>query len=298
MLTVMSSPSIGSGLLGDVCHVRDRHRRANANSGERPPSSLDTHAGLRERLLASGRRRPEHTRSRASMHSSFTVVTLVAEPIRESVDVATAEGLTSLSSSMRRAPRATVLSPVSVHHAKDLTTLYAHFNYPSRCCLVVDVSLARALIRQEAARGVIQTLLGVVAGWDCAVLILSGADAAALETLWSSPTARRCTPIGRDAASVEMLQLSLQRAWHQTAHLPHEQLNALPTEIARALTRVPAAVRAILWQALRAPDDWTVDRLAATFAITRRSFEGQCRRWGLPSPSKMLQVASRPGSSL
>ncbi len=227
------------------------------------------------------------------MYASLTVVTLVTESTRRAVDAAIARGLTTLL--FRHAPRATRHAPrvsVSVHHATDLTSLYAHFDYTTRCCVVVDVSLARALVHQAAARGLIQSLLGIVAGWDCALLLMYESDAAALEALWNSPTARRCAPVARDAASIETLQLILQHVWHQTAHLAPVQVTAVSPQLALALTRLPAAARAILWQALRAPDDWTVDRLAATFGITRRSFERQCRRWGLPSPSVLLHRPS------
>jgi len=187
---------------------------------------------------------------------------------------------------------------VSVRHAIEPASLYTHFDYAARCCLVVDVSLAQAMVHFAPARGQVRTLLGLMAGWDCAVLLTSVSNTDALSTLWPSPIARRCAVVERDAASVEALRLALQHVWYQTIHLAPVNENVLEPEMEEALARLPVGFRFLLWQAIRDPGDWSVDRLAAAFGVTRRSLERQCRRWGLPSPSAMLQLASKPGSTL
>lgn len=177
---------------------------------------------------------------------------------------------------------------VVVHHAHDLASLYRDDDFAAQTCLVVNVTRAVMLLRRAPARALIQTLLGLVAGWDGCVLVAEAADATPLESLWSSVTVSRCTVVESSSSSVGALFLALCQVRYQTWHLAPVK-TPLPRALSAAMLRMPVDARVLLWQLLRAPHHWTVHRLAAAHGRTRRSLERKYERWGLPSPAALLQ---------
>jgi hypothetical protein len=178
----------------------------------------------------------------------------------------------------------------TIIHASDLTALFSQYDYNSRSCLIVDVTHAAELLARSPARAPVQTLLGLVAGFDCTVLLVGPNDRALVQPVWESPTARRCTAVDPRALAPDTLYVTVQHVQYQTMHLAPPQL-ALPPDVLEALERVPHQERLLLWQALRSPDEWSVDRLAAAYGQTRRSRERKHEHWGLPSPSALLALA-------
>ncbi len=95
------------------------------------------------------------------MRPRHTLYTLVSAAARQRVDAALARDDSAVHGATSDEQRATII------HASELTALYAQYDYGARSCLIVDVTHAVELLASPP----VQTLLGLVAGFDCAVLL-------------------------------------------------------------------------------------------------------------------------------
>lgn len=178
----------------------------------------------------------------------------------------------------------------ALSHAVCLRALYLDYDYRRTSCLVVDLQTALPLLRATPARAPVNSLQSLVAGWDCSVLLARLHHRSALLPVLKSPLKRRIVIISSEWLTAETMALALVQALHQSPDclvLPA----SLPHHIARALSALPSDVAALLWRVVRAPHDWTVDRIADAYGITRRSLERKCLKWGLPAPAELLRTA-------
>lgn len=177
----------------------------------------------------------------------------------------------------------------TAHHVSTLVALFSHRAYSMSACLVVDTSYALRLLRHESARSPTRSLLGLLAGWESAVLLVGIDERSRLVELWTSPTARRCAVLLRDQLSVQALQLAIVHAHSQSAQIPAIVAGvSAPFEQSLALLR--REERAVLSRVLAEPHLWHVDRVAAAFGVTRRSLERRMTQVGLPSPAAFLHL--------
>jgi hypothetical protein len=222
------------------------------------------------------------------MQVAFTFYTLATERVRQLVESALARGVLVLDGAGERTADS---GQATIMHAGSLASLFSQYNYSVRSCLIVDVAFASTLLNSAPARAPVQSLLSLVAGWDCSVLLACSADWTELEPLWRSPTARRCAVADPQSMSSCALRMILMQVCHQVLHLQPVR-TPISHELVAVLARVPEAARVLLWQALQAPEEWNVERLASAYGVTRRSLERKHQQWGLPSPSALLAFAS------
>ena len=221
------------------------------------------------------------------------ICTLVDAGLRACVDSAASRTLsmTSEKEHRRRATRwrLSVQSSVEVHHAVDFVSLFV----PKACalsnCLVVDVAIAARLCSAAPARSSVRSLLGLVSGWDAAVVLAERHEQWLLKPVWSAPTVRRCTIVRRSSACAEALELALRQVGAQVRSLP-EASRAGQSHSVFATAQLSQPEREALLRLACDEGACSVSDMCAALGVTRRSLERRFRRLGLPAPAQLIKV--------
>lgn len=177
-----------------------------------------------------------------------------------------------------------------IDHAVDIESLYRRYSYATGTTLIVDLELATRIL-DVRSQGMVRTPLGLLAGWDCGVLVTSLQRLRTLPELLTSSILPRFGVVPADSLNEQTLATMMFHSWHVCSQLPSPRL-LLDDDVRDALMRLPASTRMVVTEALRHPMEWSVKQLAAACGTTRRSLERDFLRCGLQPPRALLRRAS------